>query len=126
MLQNIKPSGLAMFSGDISESINRFLKHGQIERSNRGGGCRVEGVDEVAGRHWSAIHRGANVQAQCMTWLFAYFDVSWVCSWGAAVASALLGQGCHGSEEGPGSHAGFPEPEYSKPRWHRKSSWTSW
>ena len=43
-----------------------------------GGGCRVEGVDEVSGRQWSAIHREANVQAQCMTWLFAYFDVWWV------------------------------------------------
>ena len=81
MLQNIKPFGLAMFSGDISESINRFLKHGHNEHSNRGragGGCRVDGVDEVSGRQWSAIHREANVQAQCMTWLFAYFDVSWV------------------------------------------------
>ena len=43
-----------------------------------GGGCRVEGVYEVSGRQWSAINREANVQAQCMTWLFAYFDVSWV------------------------------------------------
>ena len=79
MLHNIKPFGLAMFSGDISESINRFLKHGHNEHSNRGGGaCRVEGVDEVSGRQLSAIHREANVQEQCMTWLFAYFDVSWV------------------------------------------------
>ena len=80
MLQNIKPLGLAMFSGDISESINRFLKHGHNDHSNPGGGggCRVEGVDEVSGRQLSAIHREANVQAQCMTWLFAYFDVSWV------------------------------------------------
>ena len=79
MLKNIKPFGLAMFSGDISESINRFLKHGHNEHSNRGGGgCRVEGVDEVSGRQLSAIHRVANVQAQCRTWLFAYFDVSWV------------------------------------------------
>ena len=38
----------------------------------------MEGVDEVSGRQWSAIHREANVQAQCMTWLFAYFDVSCV------------------------------------------------
>ena len=43
-----------------------------------GGGCQVEGVDEVSGRKWSAIHREAGVQAQCMTWLFACFDVSWV------------------------------------------------
>ena len=38
----------------------------------------MEGVDEVSGRQRSAIHREANVQAQRMTWLFAYFDVSWV------------------------------------------------
>ena len=37
MLQHIEPFGLAMFSGDISESINRFLKHGHTEHSNRGG-----------------------------------------------------------------------------------------
>ena len=41
MLQNIKPFGLAMFSGDISESINRFLKHGHNEHNNRGGGGAV-------------------------------------------------------------------------------------
>ena len=57
MLQNIKPFRLAMFSGDISESMNRFLKHGHSERSNRaggGGGCRVAGVEKrcrvVSGR----------------------------------------------------------------------------
>ena len=38
MLLNIKPFGLAMFPGDISKSINRFLKHGHNEHSNRGGG----------------------------------------------------------------------------------------
>ena len=38
MLQNIKPFGLAMFSGDISESINRFVKHGHNEHNKRGGG----------------------------------------------------------------------------------------
>ena len=90
------------------------MKHGHNEHINRGGGggCRVEGVDEVSGRQWSAIPREATVQAQCMTWLFAYFDVSRVVHGGAAVASAMLGQGCHGAKEGPGPHAGFPEPEY--------------
>ena len=34
-------------------------------------------MDEVSGRQWWATHREATVQAQCMTWLFAYFDVSW-------------------------------------------------
>ena len=38
MWQNIKPFGVAMFSGDISESINRLLKHGHNEHNNRGGG----------------------------------------------------------------------------------------
>ena len=37
MSQNIKPFGLAMFSGDISESNNCFLKHGHNKHSNRGG-----------------------------------------------------------------------------------------
>ena len=81
MLQNIKPFGLATFSSDISKSINLFPKHGHNEHSNPGGGgggCRVEEVDKVSGRQWSANHREANVQAECMTWLFAYFDVSWV------------------------------------------------
>ena len=32
----------------------------------------------MSGRQWLAIHREAGVQAQCMTWLFAYLDVSWV------------------------------------------------
>ena len=32
----------------------------------------------MSGRQWSAIHKEANVQAHCMTWLFAYSDVSWV------------------------------------------------
>ena len=78
MLQNIWPFGWAMFSAAISESINRFLKHSHNEQSNGGGGCQVEGVDEVLGCKWSAIHREAGVQAQCMTWLFACFDMSWV------------------------------------------------
>ena len=38
MLQKIKPFGLAMFSGDISKSTNRYLKHDHNEHSNRGGG----------------------------------------------------------------------------------------
>ena len=78
MLQNIKPFGLAMFSSDISESINRFLKHGQNEHSNGGGGGGLsgEGGGRGVGSSIVGFHRKANVQAQCMTWLFAYFDVS--------------------------------------------------
>ena len=36
----------------------------------------MEGVDEVSRRKSSVIQKEADVQAQCMTWLFAYFDVS--------------------------------------------------
>ena len=32
----------------------------------------------MSSRQWSAIHREACVQAHCMTWMFAYFDMSWV------------------------------------------------
>ena len=82
MLHNIWPFGLAIFCGDILESMKCFLKHGHNEHNNRtaggGGGHQVEGVDEVLGRKWSAIHREAGVQAQCMTWVFAYFAMSWV------------------------------------------------
>ena len=60
--------GLAIFCGGISESINRFLKHGNHEHSNRGGGgFQGDGVDEVSGRKWSAILREASVQVQRMT-----------------------------------------------------------
>ena len=57
-----------------------------------GGGCRVEGVDEVSGHQWSAIHREADVQAQCMTWLLAYFDVSWFVHGGARSQVPCLGR----------------------------------
>ena len=33
-------------------------------------------MDEVPARKWSTILREASVQARCMTWLFAYFDMS--------------------------------------------------
>ena len=83
MLQNIEPCGMAMFCDDISQNIHRYMKYGHNEHNNRGwGGCLVEGVDEVSGSKWSAIHREAGVQAQCMTWVFAYFDVLWVVNGG--------------------------------------------
>ena len=62
------------------QKASTVRKHSHNEHNNRGwgGGCQVEGVDEVSGCKWSAIHKAAGVQAQCMTWLLAYFDVSWV------------------------------------------------
>ena len=54
MLHNIGPFGLARFCGAISQSIHRFLKHGHNEHNHPGGGggCQMEGVDEVLGRKW--------------------------------------------------------------------------
>ena len=43
MLQNVQQFGLAMFSGDILESINRFVTDGPNELSNRGGGGGLSG-----------------------------------------------------------------------------------
>ena len=63
MLQNIKSVGLAMFSVDISESINRSETWSQRAQQPGGGGCRVEGVEEVSDCQRSAIQREANVQA---------------------------------------------------------------
>ena len=57
MSQNIKPFGLAMFSGDISEKQQPFPETWSQQAEQPRGGCRVEGVDEVSGRQWLAIHR---------------------------------------------------------------------
>ena len=46
----------------------------------------------MSGRQWSAIHSEADVQAQCMTWLFAYFDVSWVVHGGPRSQVPCLGR----------------------------------
>ena len=56
MLHNIKPFGLAMFSRDISESINRFLKHGHNEHNNwRGGGGGLSGGGAGRGAGLSVV-----------------------------------------------------------------------
>ena len=111
MLLNIKPFGLAMFSGDISESINRLLKHRHNEHSNRGGGGsgggggRGVGSSVVghpqAGQCASTVHDMVVCTLRCVVG----------CARGAPVASPVLGQGRHGGEKGPGPHAGFPRTE---------------
>ena len=73
-----------------------------MSTATRGGVCRVEGVDEVSGRQWSAIHREANVQAQCMTWLFAYVDVSWVVHGGPRSQVPCSGRDAMEVRRGPG------------------------
>ena len=43
MLKNMWPFGLAMFSGDVSESINRFLQLWHNKHSNRQEGAILGG-----------------------------------------------------------------------------------
>ena len=62
----------------------------------------MEGVDEVSRRQWSAIHREANVQAQCITWFFAYFDASWVVHGGPRSQVPCSGRDAMGVRRGHG------------------------
>ena len=42
----------------------------------------------MSGCKWSAIHGEASLYLQCITWLFAFFEVMgcpWVCSGGASM-----------------------------------------
>ena len=65
-----------MFSGDISESINRFLKHGHNEHSNRGGGGRggLSGGGGGRGVGLSVVGHPQGGQFASTV----YFEVSWV------------------------------------------------
>ena len=51
MLQNVKPFGLPMFSGDVSQSINRFLETWSQRAQQPGGGGGGGGA--VAWRGWT-------------------------------------------------------------------------
>ena len=79
MSQNVWRFALAMYCGQILETINYFLKHGHNEHSNPGRGALFGGGegDEVSRHNWSAIHKKANVQTQRITSLFAHFGFSW-------------------------------------------------
>ena len=114
MLHNIKPFRLAMFSGDISESINRFLKHGHNEHSNRGGGVLSGGgggrlVGSSVVRHPQGGQCASTVHDMAICILRRVMGSAR----GGPVASAVLGQGCHGGEEALEPHAGFPRTESS-------------
>ena len=112
MLLNIKPFGLAMFSGDISESINRFLKHGHHEHSNRGGGV-LSGGGGGRGVRSSVVGHPQGGQCASTVHDMAVCILPRVmgCARGAPIASDVLMQGCHGGEEGP--HEVFPRTESS-------------
>ena len=51
---------------------------------------------------WSAIHREGNVQAHCMTRMFAYFDVSWVVHGGPRSQMPCSGRDAMKVRRGPG------------------------
>ena len=74
----------------------------------------------MLGRKRSAIHREASVQAQCITWRFAYFDVSWVVHGYAQGAAPSSGRDA--MEEGWETHAVFTwRTDNSCSRWPRST-----
>ena len=107
MLPNIGPSGVATFCGALSESINRFLKHGHENHSNRGGGS-------FRGRGWMRCKEvnGRPPTGQCArttyNLVFCIFRCVMGCAGGATVAILMLLHGCYAGEGGPMPHASFP------------------
>ena len=76
VLQGKRRWGLAMFSGVVQETLNRFEKHAHNKHSARGGGSLADdGL--VAGNLWqqSAVNRESAVLEQCLGWAFVYFDI---------------------------------------------------
>ena len=76
VLQGNRPWGLAMVSGDVHETLNRFEKQAHNEHSARGGGSFAD--EELAvGSLWhqSAGTRESSVLEQCLRWVFVYFDI---------------------------------------------------
>jgi hypothetical protein len=81
LLAFIHPVGLAMFSGDVVESMNRILKRAYSDHSNRAGGrMKAHGFaapDSV--RRQKDVDAHASVLAQCLQWVFLYFHIHLVC-----------------------------------------------
>ena len=76
MLRGIRPWGLAMFSGDVQETLNRFEAREHNEHSARGGesfsdhGLAVGSLCEQ-----SAVIRESADLEQCLEWVFVYFNI---------------------------------------------------
>ena len=81
LLAFIHPLGLAMFSGDVVESMNRILKRAYSDHSNRSGGKTAAtgfaAPDSV--RLQKDVDGHASVLAQCLQWVFLYFHIHLVC-----------------------------------------------
>ena len=90
MLESIQHFWWVMFSGDVWESINRFLEHAHNGQNNRGA-ISGGGVDGNLGWKWCAIHKEGAVQGKCLTWSFVYFHIVWVVHTGGVWGHG----GCH-------------------------------
>ena len=75
VLDNIWPFGLAMFSNDIVESLNRFLKQAFNEHSARGGGRQTATGTARCGRSQASIDSDADALRQVLQWVFLYFHI---------------------------------------------------
>ena len=85
LLKDIRPFGMAMFSNDIFESLNMFLKQGFNEHSARGGGKKKatgqttsgqKATGQTAsGRPEASIESEAGALGQVLQWVVQYFHI---------------------------------------------------
>ena len=75
VLDDIWPFGLAMFSNDIVQSINRFLKHAFNEHSARGAGRQTPTGTASCCRSQASIDSDADALRQVLQWIFLYFHI---------------------------------------------------
>ena len=64
-----------MFSNDIVESLNRFLKQAFNEHSARGGGRQTAAGTASRGRSQASIDSDADALRQVLQWVFLYFHI---------------------------------------------------
>ena len=75
VLDDIWPFGLAMFSNDIVESLNRCLKQAFNEHSAWGGGRQTATRTASRGRSQASIDSDADALRQVLQWVFLYFHI---------------------------------------------------
>ena len=75
VLDDSWPFGLAMFSNDIVESLNRFLKQAFNAHSARGGGRQTATGTAGCCRSQASIGSDADALRQVLQWVFLYFHI---------------------------------------------------
>ena len=75
LLQDIWPFGMAMFSNDIAESLDGFLKQAFNEHSAWGGGKQKATGQSACGRPEAFVDRDADTPGQVLQWVFLYFHI---------------------------------------------------